>query len=197
MRKLLLVALATAALAGSGASGAANVTITITAVGFVPTAASIRVGDTVTWRNTDATVHKVRFERYTECTLDIQPAQSASCTFTRVGSFIFTDPTLSTTPRGTVDVTDASARTTVAASATAVTYGQTASIAGHLASNAVGEEVILQARSFDSTRFAVAARTTSGVGGKWSFSVKPKAQTIYRVQVGDFASKSVTLNVRQ
>lgn len=197
MSKLLLIcAVVVAALAGAASSSGATLTISITATGYVPTGGSIKVGDTVTWTNNDTVAHQVQFARYPSCNLNIAPRASASCTFTQIGSFIFVDPTLSQTPRGSIDVTGTNLGTTLQASRKAVVYGSTVRLAGHLGSGASGQAIELLSRPYGATAFAVTGKTTTSAGGDWSFSEKPKEQTQYRVRVGGTESGSVTISVR-
>jgi plastocyanin len=196
MRKLLLLAVAVAALAGASASSGATLTISITPTAYVPTGGSIHVGDTVTWVNNDTKMHQVQFARYPSCNLTIQPAQSASCTFTQVGTFIFVDPVLSQTPRGSIDVTGTNLGTTLAASRKVIAFGETVRLAGRLGSATGGQAVELLARPYGATAFTVTGRTTTAANGSWAFAEKTKIQTQYRVRVGGTESGSVTINVR-
>ena len=158
MRKLVLVALATAALAGSSSWAAVGGRVTITREGFVPTGTTIRVGNAVTWTNADTIVHHVQFDKYPECNLTIQPSQSATCTFARVGYFIYNDPTLSETPRGSVDVLAENANTSIAVARARITYGEKIAITGKVTSGAGGEDVLLTARGYEDLRFKVLKR---------------------------------------
>jgi plastocyanin len=197
MRKLVLMAaVVVAALAGAATSSGATLTISITATGYVPTGGSIKVGDTVTWANNDTVAHQVQFARYPSCNLNIQPGRSASCTFTQVGTFIFVDPVLSQTPRGSIDVTGTNLGTTLQASRKAVVYGTSVRLAGRLGSGEAGQAIDLLARPFGATAFTVTGRTTTKAGGTWSFTEKPKEQTQYRVRVAGTESGSVTVSVR-
>lgn len=194
--KLVLLVVAVAALTGASGAGAATLQISITAAGYVPTGGSIKVGDTVTWANADTAVHKVRFVRYPACSLDIAPGQSASCTFTSVGSFVYTDPTLSETPRGSIDVTENPLATTLQASRKTLVYGESVKLAGHLGSGKGGQKVTLQARGFDATTYSDVATTTTNAGGNFSFTHRPERQTLYRVRVGSTDSGGVRVAVR-
>ena len=84
--------------------------MTITKNGYVPKAATIAVGDTVQFTNSDTVAHQVTFKSMTgvACTpspLVIQPTQTGSCTFVSPGTFSYDDPnTKGNTFRGTITV---------------------------------------------------------------------------------------------
>ena len=59
MRKILITAMTAISLVIVGAAGAATVTVSITKNGYVPNAATIAVGDTVQFTNSDTVAHQV------------------------------------------------------------------------------------------------------------------------------------------
>jgi plastocyanin len=195
MRRLILVAVAVAALVGAVGGSAATTTVTITKAGFVPADVSVRVGDTVTWTNTDNVVHQVVFDKVA-CNLTIQPAASGSCTFTTAGSFNYRDPSQRGSFRGTVDVLAPSALTTMAASRTTVVYGQTVTFNGQLTSKRSGETVELWAQQFGQNTFLKVTQVTSTDNGNWAVTTKPTIKTVYQVRVRNATSQSVTINVK-
>jgi plastocyanin len=195
MRRLILVAVAAAALTGAAPSGAATAAVTITRAGYVPEEVSVRVGDTVAWTNADTIVHQVVFDKYA-CNLTIQPAQLGSCTFTRAGSFTYRDPSQRGSFRGKITVVPASSATTISASRTTVVYGGAVTFSGQLASKQTGVTVELWAQATGQNAFAKVAQTTSGDNGNWTIAVKPAIQTVYHMRVGETTSQNVTIKVR-
>jgi len=195
MRKLILVAVAVAALAGAAGGSAATATVTITKAGFVPADISVKVGDTVSWTNTDTSVHQVVFDKVA-CNLTIQPAQSASCTFTKAGSYNYRDPSQRGSFRGTVEVVSPTTATTIAASKTTIVYGQTMTFTGQLTSRQAGATVELWAQPAGQTAFMKVTQVTSTDNGNWTVSPKPAIGTVYQVRVGNQTSQSVTISVR-
>ena len=195
MRKLILVATAVAALTGASGSSAATATVTITKAGFVPAAVSVRVGDTVSWTNTDTTVHQVVFDKVA-CNLTIQPAQSGSCTFTKAGSYNYRDPSQRGSFRGSVEVVSPTSATTIAASRTTVVYGQSMTFTGQLASRQSGATVELWAQPAGQSAFIKVTQVTSTDNGNWTVTPKPALTTAYQVRVGNQTSQSVTISVR-
>lgn len=195
MRRLMLVALAVAALAGAGGGSAATTTVSITKAGFVPADVSVRVGDTVTWTNTDTVAHQVVFDKVA-CNLTIQPAASGSCTFPTAGSFNYRDPSQRGSFRGTVEVVAASALTTMAASRTTVVHGQSVTFTGQLTSKRSGESVEVWAQAFGQNAPLKLTQVVSTDNGSWTFVVKPVIQTTYQVRVRNATSQSITIKVR-
>ena len=59
MRKILITAMTAISLVIVGAAGAATVPVSITKNGYVPNAATIAVGDTVQFTNSDTVAHQV------------------------------------------------------------------------------------------------------------------------------------------
>jgi plastocyanin len=195
MRKIFLLAAAVSALSGVPAGSAANATVTITRAGFVPADVTIRVGDSVTWTNTDTVVHQVVVEKY-PCSLTLQTTQSGSCTFTRAGKFNYRDPSQRGSFRGTIEVTAGAASTTIAASRTIVVYGGAATLSGQLSTNQGGEAVSIWAQPFGQSAFQKVTETTTAADGKWAAAVRPTIQTVYQARVRNATSPNVTVKVR-
>ena len=116
MRTLFIAVAAALALTALGSATAANQTVTITRTGFVPADVTVNVGETVTWRNTDANSHQVVFDRV-PCNLTISSGQSASCTFRSGGKWSYQDRSQQPRLRGTVTVNGPRASVTLAARA--------------------------------------------------------------------------------
>src|SRR5947209_15437289 len=137
MRKTPFVLIALASLAIAGAAGAKTVTVSITKNGYVPSAATIAVGDVVQFTNADTVAHQIVFKTTTgvTCTpapLVLQAAQSGTCTFATAGSYTYNDPNVKgNTFRGSVTVTGATAETlTLAAAPQIVVYGGKLTLTG-------------------------------------------------------------------
>lgn len=196
MRRLMLVAMAVAALAGASGGAAATTPVTITKAGFVPADVRVQVGDTVTWTNIDTVVHQVSVDKFA-CNLTIQPAASGSCTFTTAGKFNYRDPSQrGNSLRGSVEVVAPSTLTTLAVSRTTVIYGQTTTLSGQLSSKRAGETVELWAQAFGQSSFVKVTQVTSTDNGSWTVVAKPTIQTTYQVRVRNAASQSVTIKVK-
>lgn len=196
MRRLILAAVAVAALVGAVGGSAATTTVTITRAGFVPADVSVRVGDTVTWTNTDTVNHQVAFDKFA-CNLTIQPTGTGSCTFTTAGKFSYRDPSQRGNAfRGTVEVLAPSTLTTLAASRTTVIYGQSVTLSGQLTSRQSGETVEVWAQQFGQNAPQKLTQVVSTDNGNWTVVVKPAIQTAYQVRVRAATSQSVTIKVK-
>jgi plastocyanin len=201
MRKLALPALLTALAAAFAAPATtANVGVQITRLGFVPQTVSIRTGDSVTWTNADTVVHQVVFRQRTglQCAqpLVVQPAQTASCTFTRAGRYAYEDPTQRGGAfRATVVVAQGPLGVTLQAAPRLVTYGGRTTLSGAVSTAASGErvDVLAQPCGQSQTRIATVVTTTAGA---YSHSAQPLMTTAYQARFRNASSPAVAVRVR-
>ncbi len=204
MRKLLITAAAVLSLVIVGAAGANTVTVSITKNGYVPKAATIAVGDTVQFTNTDTVVHQVTFKTTTgvACSpnpLVLQSAQSGTCTFGSPGTFTYYDPNVKgSTFRGTVTVTgQVPAETlTLSAKLRALVYGGQVTLTGTLSNQKVGESVDVLAKACGQTKVTKVATVQTTTGGAYIAVVKPLKNTVYTVKAKNTSSPAVTVKVR-
>ncbi len=204
MRKLLITAAAVLSLVIVGAAGANTVTVSITKNGYVPKAATIAVGDTVQFTNTDTVVHQITFKTTTgvACSpnpLVLQSAQSGTCTFGSPGTFTYSDPNVKgNTFRGTVTVTgQVPAETlTLSAKAQALVYGGQVTLTGTLSNQKVGENVDVLAKACGQTTATKVATVQTTTGGAYIAVVKPLKNTVYTVKAKNTSSPAVTVKVR-
>jgi plastocyanin len=186
MRKLLVPLVAVAALATAGAApGAATKTVTISKTGYTPTAVSIATGDTVVFKNSDTVAHTVDFNSTAgvHCTvavpLAIAAGASASCTFSNVGKYRFSDPASNKKSfRGTVTVTAPLVSSLTVAPKTVV-YGNKSKLAGKLASGQSGQAVQIHALPCGDTKSTLVATVTTAAGGAFSYEAQPLKKTAY------------------
>lgn len=200
MRKLLLPILAVVSLVAVGAAaGSTTKTVTISHAGYTPTAVSITTGDTVVFKNTDSVAHTVKFDSTTgvQCTsvvpLVIQPAGSASCTFSTAGKFKFSDPASNKKAfKGTITVTPP-----LASSLTATpTYGHTSTLAGTLASGQSGQTVAIHARACNAPA-TLAGTVTTTAGGAFTYQAQPSSNTTYVLSTnGSSSTSTVAVSVK-
>jgi plastocyanin len=99
--------------APSGASSAHSATVQITAQGFEPATLKVKVGTTVTWNNTDSSLHQVASNPYPAnnglrgfVSKGTESGQSYSYKFTRTGDFGYHDQQNPTKLLGQVDVSN-------------------------------------------------------------------------------------------
>jgi plastocyanin len=202
MRKTLLLLVAAATLAVTGAAVAATATVTITKAGYVPNATTIAQGDSVQFTNSDTAAHQVVFKTTAgvACSLNplvLQPAQSGTCTFQSAGSYTYSDPNAKgNTFRGTITVNALGESLTLAASAHRVLYGGHVTLSGTLSTQKAGENVdvlALQCGASAATKVATVQTTTNGA---YSVVVQPLMNTSYTVKVKNTASPATSVTVR-
>ncbi len=204
MRKFLITAAAVLSLVIVGAAGANTVTVSITENGYVPKAATMAVGDTVQFTNTDTVVHQITFKTTTgvACSpnpLVLQSAQSGTCTFGSPGTFTYSDPNVKgNTFRGTVTVTgQVPAETlTLSAKVQALVYGGQVTLTGTLSNQKVGENVDVFATACGQTAATKVTTVQTTTGGAYIAVVKPLKNTVYTVKAKNTSSPAVTVKVR-
>lgn len=195
MKRLSIAVVAALALAALGTATAANQTVTITATAFTPADVTVNVGETVTWRNTDTKSHQVRFDRQ-PCNLTIAAGQTASCTFRSGGRWNYQDRTQQPRLRGTVTVNGPRSSVTLAAPRPTATFGAPLTLGGVVSSQATGETVSVSAQECGKTAFTQLGSGTTGAGGAWTFTVRPKINTVYRARWRTTDSSTTTVKVR-
>jgi plastocyanin len=207
MRKPMLIVIAIASLAIAGAAIAKTVAVTITKNGYVPKAVSIAAGDTVQFTNADTVAHQIVVKPTTGVTcvpapLVLQPAQSGTCTFQATGKFTYSDPNLKgNTFRGTVTVGSAPAppaadTLTLAAKPRLVIYGARVTLSGTLSNQKTGENVDVLAKPCGQSAATRVTRVQTTTGGAYTTVVRPLKNTAYTVKVKSTTSPSVTARVR-
>jgi len=202
MRKLLVTLLAVLALAVVGAAASAvTKTVTIAHAGYDPNAVTVTTDDTVVFKNTDTVAHTVNFTPTTgmHCSaavpLVIPAGQSASCTFSTVGKFKFSDPASNKNAfRGTITVTSALA-SSLTATPKSVVYGHTSTLAGTLASGQSGQSVQIRAQGCMDAASNVVATVTTTAGGAFSYQAKPEDNTVYTLSNKGLTS-SISIGVK-
>jgi plastocyanin len=199
---LSLLALA-AALALTTGAAAATATVTITKAGYVPSATTIAVGDSVQFTNTDTVAHQVVFKTTTgvACSPNpfvLQPGQSGTCTFQTAGSYTYSDPNgKGNTYRGTVTVNAAAGGAiTLSAAPRRIVYGNQTTLAGVLATHRAGEtlDVLAQACGTSTAQKVTTVQTTTN--GAYSVAVRPLQNTTYTVRLRNSTSNPAAVTVR-
>lgn len=204
MRKSLIGTLVVASLVLVGVAAAKTVAVSITKNGYVPNAATIAVGDTVQFTNSDTVAHQVTFKTATgvTCTpnpLVLQPTQAGSCTFASPGSFAYDDPNVKgNTFRGTVTVTgQVPAETlTLSAKPQSVVYGGKVTLTGTLSNQKVGENVEVLATACGQTAATKVTTVQTTTGGVYTAVIQPLSNTVYTVKAKSTASPAVTVKVQ-
>jgi plastocyanin len=202
MRKMILLAAATALAVAVGTAVAKTVAVTITKNGFVPKSVALVPGDTVQFTNSDTVAHQVTFKSTTGVTcspnpLALQPGSSGSCTFRSAGTFTYSDPnTRGNTFRGTVTVAAASGSLSVSAKPVLITYRSQAVLAGRLSTRQAGENVDVLAQQCGAPSATKTATVQTTKGGAYTATVKPLMKTAYTTKSNALTSSVVTVRVR-
>jgi plastocyanin len=199
MRKYLVIAAAMLSLVVASAAGAKTVTVSITANGYVPNAATIAAGDTVQFTNSDKVAHQVTFKTVTgvACSpnpLVLTPAQTGTCTFGSPGTFTYSDPNVNgNTFRGTITVTgQAPAESLTLSKPPALVYGSKATLTGTLSNQKVGENVDVLATACGQSAATKVTTVQTTTGGAYTAVVTPLKNTVYTVRVKNTSSPAAT-----
>jgi plastocyanin len=194
MKRILLLPLALlATLVVVAAAGADTKTVQIVKSGFTPSATTINVGDSVTWKNSDIVNHQVVSNDGSFASPVLKPGESFSQAFPKSGKVSYHDA-LFTARKGTVTVTAPAASLTLQAGATTVVYGNSTTVSGVVTNQATTEPVNLTSQPFGKGTQSIATQTTQA-NGSFSFGVSPTIQTSYVAHWRTSASPSVSVNV--
>ena len=183
MRSRILLSALLVSLVALAPGRAATFTVAITKGGFAPEALTIAVGDTVTWRNDDTTSHQVASKGADFTSSLLKPGETFSFTYKAAGRFSYQDLTVKKN-HGTVTVQGSTAAISVTASAssTLVVYGSTITLSGATSSKRSGETVTIFAQPHGALALAAIGSATTEGGGTWSFTTKPKLETVYEAR---------------
>src|SRR5579863_1425408 len=184
-------------------ANAATQTVTITAHGYVPNSSTIAIGDSVSFVNSDTTVHQVDFSAKSGFTcspnpLVIQPKASGTCTFQTSGTYSYSDPNFKGKAfRGTVVVSKTSSSLSVALanSPRMAVYGRTETLSGTTSNHSSGLTVQILSQSCGQVAATANGTTTTTTGGAFSVRRHPLSNTTYAVKVQGVSSNSVVADV--
>ncbi|MBA2475430.1 MAG: cupredoxin domain-containing protein [Actinobacteria bacterium] len=195
MRRLLVGLVAASALTIAAPAMAATKPVTITKNGFTPSSVTIDIGDTVTWRNSDAARHQVVAENGAFASPILRLGQSYSFTFQAAGTYRYRD-SYNSGARGTVTVNGAPPSVSIAASQPIVLYGGQVRIAGQVSTKRAGETVRLLARPYPQSSFAEVAQIVTTADGQFDYLATPKILSAYQVSWRGASSIAVTVEVK-
>jgi plastocyanin len=198
MRTRILLPVLLFALVVLAPARAATFTVSIAKGGFSPSALTIAVGDTVTWRNDDTRSHQIASKSAGFTSPLVKPGETFSFTYKAAGRFSYQDETVKKN-KGTVTVQGSPAAPislTATASATLVVYGSTVTLTGATSSKRAGETVTILAQPFGTTALAAVGSATTEGGGSWSFIVRPRLETVYEARWKPAATTATSSPVR-
>src|SRR6266576_1011074 len=160
MRRILLLPLALlATLVVVAAAGADTKTVQIVKSGFTPSATTINVGDSVTWKNADTVNHQVVANDGSFASPVLKPGESFTQAFPKSGKGSYHD-SLFTSRKGTVTVNAPAANVTLQAGATTLVYGNSTTISGAVTNQLTNEPVTLSSQPFGKGTQSLATTTT-------------------------------------
>ena len=194
MRRILLLPLALlATLVVVAAAGADTKTVQIVKSGFTPSATTINVGDSVTWKNADTVNHQVVANDGSFASPVLKPGESFTQAFPKSGKVSYHD-SLFTSRKGTVTVNAPAANVTLQAGATTLVYGNSTTISGVVTNQLTNEPVTLTSQPYGKGTQSLATTTTQA-NGTFSFGVSPTIQTSYQAHWRTTNSPAVQVNV--
>jgi len=182
MRKLVLLAVAGAALGLAGASfPAASVTkgVRITSSAFSPATVTIATADSVKWTNKDTKTHQVVANNGAFASPIIAAGHAWAHRFNTAGTYKYHDA-LHPTLTGKVVVTGPPPDVTIGAALPIITYGQSTTISGAVSNKQVGETVTVYAEPYGDPSQQLIATLLTGTNGVWSTTVTPALLTSYQ-----------------
>jgi plastocyanin len=194
MKRLLIVPIAVlATVLVVAAAGAATQTVQVTKNGFTPQAATISVGDTVTWHNADTADHQVVADDGSFASPVLHADQSYSHTFANAGTVKYHDADAKT-HTGTITVNGPAPAITLNSSALKVVYGSGATLSGAISSKLASEPVTLTAQAFGKSTQSIDQVTTT-TDGNYQFAVTPTIRTTYQSHWRTADSPTVAVDV--
>jgi len=191
---LLLFAGAVCALTVAGAGATQGWSVSITRNAFTPDPLTIKVGDTVTWKNNDTVNHAVLSGQAGIPQQTLAPGATYSFTFTKTGNFQVSDPLAQKkNTRMTVRVEAAPLTVALTAPTAAVVYGNQARLAGTVSSLQANEQVTILAKACGATTPTKLATVATTTGGAYAVLVKPLKNTLYTAQAKTATSPGATV----
>jgi plastocyanin len=191
---LLLFAGAVCALTVAGAGATQSWSVSITRNAFTPDPLTIKVGDTVTWKNNDTVNHAVLSGQAGIPQQTLAPGATYSFTFTKTGNFQVSDPLAQKkNTRMTVRVEAAPLTVALTAPTAAVVYGNQARLAGTVSSLQANEQVTIFAKACGATTPTKLATVATTTGGAYAVLVKPLKNTLYTAQAKTATSPGATV----
>ncbi|HLY93211.1 MAG TPA: cupredoxin domain-containing protein [Gaiellaceae bacterium] len=190
----VFLAAAALGLGSAAAAVAATVTVQIKSTGFSPSTLTINNGDKITWHNADRVDHQVVADDGSFASPILHAGQSWTGTFSVAGTFRFHDALY---PRHTGKLTVKGPPPSVALglSEPIVFYGAQVALGGTISTGAAGQSVELDAQPYGMVTPVQLAIVKTGVGGTFSYPVKPSIYTTYVARWNGVASGTVVAQV--
>lgn len=195
MRRLLILVTAILLAAPATSAGAATVTVSIRASGFVPERVTIDTGDRVTWVNRDTRNHQVVSDAGAFVSPILRPGQSYTFTFRASGTYRYRDA-LEPSERGTVIVRGPPPSVSLRATIPIVVFGTDAHLQGTVSNLRAGETVEVFSQPFGQESYAKVTEVLTTTNGAFDYVLSPTILTNYQVRWKTATSQPVTVQVR-
>ncbi len=198
MRKFIMAGLLGLVLtlvpAGAAVSTATKA-VKITRTGFVPSKVTIKVGDSVTWTNSDTIRHQVVADNGSFASPVLGAGKSYTFRFRASGTYRYHDG-LHPTLKGTVVVTEPPPAVSIGASAPTVIYGQQIVLSGVVWNQLDNETVTVYQQPYPQSSFLQLTKVVTTTGGVWSLVVRPIILTSFEAKWKSSTSTPVLISVR-
>ena len=197
MRRLLLALLALTTLAAAAsAPGAstASFTVKITRTAFSPAKLTIKLGDRVTWTNSDTVTHQVVADNGAFASPILGPGKSYSFTFRDCCFYPYHDA-LHPKLKGSVTVKGPPPSLSVALTPPILRFSDTVTVTAQVSSHKAGESVTILATPFGGTTNTAATLTTDA-NGSVTYTSQPPVATTYQAKWKAVTSQKVVVQVR-
>ena len=198
MRKLVLLAVAGAALVLTGASlPAASVTKTvkITSAAFSPATVTVATADAVKWSNKDTKAHQVVANNGAFASPIIAAGHAWTHTFKTAGRYKYHDA-LHPSLTGKVVVTGPPPDVTIGAALPIITYGGSTTVSGAVSNKQAGETVTVYAQPYGGASQQLIATLLTGTNGVWALTVTPALLTSYQAHWKSTLSAPIMVAVK-
>ena len=198
MRKFIIAGVLglvlTLAPAGTAVSTATKA-VKITRTGFVPSKATIKVGDSVKWTNSDTITHQVVADNGSFASPALGAGKSYIFRFRASGTYRYHDG-LHPTLKGSIVVTGPPPAVSIGASLAIILYGQQPVLSGVVSNHLDGETVTVYEQPYPQASFSQLTKVITTSGGVWNLVVKPTLLTSYEAKWKSSTSTSVGVQVR-
>jgi plastocyanin len=195
MRRLALFAASLLFALPAAPAGAATVTVSIRAEGFVPERVTIDTGDRITWVNRDTRNHQVVSDAGVFVSPILRPGQSYTFTFRASGTYRYRDA-LEPAERGTIVVRGPPPSVSLGATIPIVVFGTDTHLQGVVSNGRSGETVEVFAQPFGQESYAKVTEVLTTANGAFDYVLAPEILTNYQVQWKTATSQPVTVQVR-
>ena len=198
MRKLIIagvLGLVLTLVPAGAAVSTATKAVKITRTGFVPTKATVKVGDSVKWTNSDTINHQVVANNGSFASPVLGAGKSYAFRFRASGTYHYHDG-LHPSLKGTVVVTGPPPAVSIGASQPILVYGQQPVLSGIVSNHLDNETVTVYQQPYPAPSFSQLTKVITTTGGVWSLVVKPALLTSYEVKWKSSTSTPVGLQVR-